>query len=894
VRNVETVYLIHHSHTDIGYTHDQPIVWDLHGRFIEEGLRLADKYSESNTDGAFRWTVENTGVLYEWLKHAAPETVERFIRLEKAGRIEVTGMFANLTPLLDIDELVESLQLVGKLREEYGFRINHAMNCDVNGEPWVLVDALLDAGIEGFSMAINTHFGGAPLNRPDVFWWEGPSGRKILAYSGWPYDAGWRYGLGQNENILEEWWPRIQTRMDEISYPLPVLMMQSFHPFGDNGPAFEGFTSFIDQWNAAGKSPHLVLATPLMWWDAVRLYTDRLPTYRGDWTDFWNFGSVSSAREQATNRNSRTRLRSADAAAAATIGLGNPLATRHLARTMKQYREEAWKALVLWDEHTWGADLSLRAPESEDTVTQWYHKAYYAYQARSLSQMLQRDALADLAIHVQRESAGDVLVFNPLPWTRTIFGEIPHHVAWPRGTPEDATSGRHSQDRVWSTDLYAEAAQTREGKVEQGRLGLPKVNVPGYGFKIVRRAELVDLLPERVREDAVVENARFRLTFDTDFGGLLSLYDKELGRELVNENSSYPLNGFVHEEVADKQHPWPRWLMFRMEWSSEQVERDRGWKPGWRANRRQPEGMRIHRVYDTPYGVRVIQVLDAPGIIGPLVQSVFLPEGEGYVEFESWWIMGQTTHPEATYLTFPFDVPGVVTRIDLGGQPMVAGVEQIPGVCYDYYTAQQWVDFSNDEFGVTVALPENPMVQFGDFHFGHNQQGFNLECATLLGWVTNTYWETNFRTHQPGGIHARYRVIPHAGAFDAATAYRHGQEAAIALPLVQHLGEPVLSETYPSSGALLCLPEQNESGSPVVTLHVKPSQKGEGLVVRLYNTGETERDVKIGSGLLQIEGAEMCDLHEITTGALEVSGGEVVIRTPVRRVTCVRLSVRAR
>lgn len=889
---VETVYLIHHSHTDIGYTHDQPIVWDLHGRFIEEAVRLASKYAGSTTDGAFRWTVENTGVLEEWLKHATPEMTQQFVELEKAGRIEVTGMFANLTPLLDTDELIESLQPVGRLREKYGFTITHAMNCDVNGEAWPLVDLLLDAGIEGFTMAINTHSGGAPLHRPDVFWWEGPSGRKVLAYNGWPYDTGWRFGIGHNEAILEDWWPRIQSRLDEIDYPLPVLMIQSFHPFGDNGPAFEGFTTFIDQWNAAGKSPHLVLATPNMWWQAVKQYADRLPTYRGDWTDFWNFGSISSAREQATNRNSRTRLRAADAAAAATLGLAEPLGTLHLARAMRQYREEAWKALNLWDEHTWGADLSLRAPESEDTVTQWHHKAYYAYQARSLSQMLQRDALADLARHVQRASKDELLVFNPLPWPRVISGEVPYHVVHPRGTPEDATSGRHAQDRVWSTDLYAEAAQTREGTVEQSRLGLPRVQAPGYGFALVRRADLVELQPARFREDAVVENKRFRLTFDTQFGGVTSLYDKELEREWYDDWSEYPLHGFIHEEVADKEHPWPRWLMFRMEWVSDQVERNRGWKPGWRANRRAPERVKAHRVYDTPYGQRIIQVLDAPGITGPLVQSVFLPENEGYVEFESWWVMGQTTHPEGTYLAFPFDVPDAVTRIDLGGQPMIAGSEQIPGVCYDYYTAQQWVDFSNQQFGVTIALPDNPMVQFGDFHFGHNQPEFNLERAMLLGWVTNTYWETNFRTHQPGGVHARYRVIPHAGGFDPAAAYRLGQEAAAAQPLIQHMGEPAASETYPSMGELLRLPEQTAPGGPVVTLHIKPARGSQGVVVRLYNTTENEQPVRIEPGLLKIVAAELCDFHENSLSALEVKNGAAVFSAPARRVCYVKLTVK--
>jgi len=214
---VHTLYFIHHSHTDIGYTHDQPIVFDLHQRFLDEAVSLADKYSGRDSDGAFRWTVETTFVLYRWLQQASPQQIERFKTLEGAGRIEVTGMFANLTPLFDTDQLVETFQLLRPLRDDFGFTIRHAMNCDVNGENWPLVDLLLDLGIEGLSMAINTHFGGAPMQRPNVFWWEGPSGRKILAYNGWPYDTGWRFGIGHDAVEFEEtWWPRVERRLAEI------------------------------------------------------------------------------------------------------------------------------------------------------------------------------------------------------------------------------------------------------------------------------------------------------------------------------------------------------------------------------------------------------------------------------------------------------------------------------------------------------------------------------------------------------------------------------------------------------------------------------------------------------------------------------------------------------
>ena len=199
---LETIYLVHHSHTDIGYTHDQPVVWELHTRFIDEALRLAEKHASSASDGAFRWTVETTVVLQRWLETASARDVDRLIALERAGRVEVTGMFANLTPLLDTDQLIESFQILRRLRADYGFNIRHAMNCDVNGENWPLVDVLLDLGIEGFTMAINAHFGGPVRPRPAVFNWQGPSGRSIPVNNGWPYDKGWREGIGRAADDL--------------------------------------------------------------------------------------------------------------------------------------------------------------------------------------------------------------------------------------------------------------------------------------------------------------------------------------------------------------------------------------------------------------------------------------------------------------------------------------------------------------------------------------------------------------------------------------------------------------------------------------------------------------------------------------------------------------------
>jgi alpha-mannosidase len=275
--------------------------------------------------------------------------------------------------------------------------------------------------------------------------------------------------------------------------------------------------------------------------------------------------------------------------------------------------------------------------------------------------------------------------------------------------------------------------------------------------------------------------------------------------------------------------------------------------------------------------------------VGPLKQSVLLPDQADYIECESWWEMGLETHPEATYLLYPLAVPQAVARLDLGGQAIVAGQDQLPGVCRDYFTAQQWVDFSNESVGVTIALPENPLVQLGDFHFGHNQTEFTLERAMLLGWVTNNYWETNFRAHQPGQVRARYRLTPHQGDFNEAQAHRLGLDAAYGqlVPIWQHLGELAAAPPlWPGAGSLLQLPGQN---SPVLTLHVKPAKDSTGLVVRLLNASDEAQPAEIGSGLLHIVAAHQCDLLEKPLQPLEVQNGIVSLSLPPRGLVTVQL-----
>lgn len=410
---VEEIHLVHHTHTDIGYTHDQPVVWDLQRRFIDEAIELVERDMDKDTLDAFKWTVEATGPLLHWLRSATETQIDRFRRLEDTGRIEVMGMLGNITPLYNTVELAESFEPLKTLRNTYELDIRHAMNCDVNGQNWPLVDIMLDADIEGFNMSINPYFGGVPLQFPDIFRWEGPSGRTIPTLNGYHYTIGRTIGIGRDaEEFSEVFWPMIERRLTQINYPLPALLIPCIHPYGDNGPPFEGFSSFIQSWNdrdevVAGDRPRIRMTTPAEYWDVVKEHEDELPIHRGDWTDFWNFGSGSSAFETAQNRESRRRLQIADAMESILGVLGNRKSDRHPARRSElNARNQAWWDLQFYDEHTWGAEIAVSSHESEDVQNEWTHKASYAANASSLSKLLQRDGIAELARHIPTDNRG--------------------------------------------------------------------------------------------------------------------------------------------------------------------------------------------------------------------------------------------------------------------------------------------------------------------------------------------------------------------------------------------------------------------------------------------------------------------------------------------------------
>ncbi|MEI6520507.1 MAG: hypothetical protein WCO98_10805, partial [bacterium] len=783
----------------------------------------------------------------------------------------------------------ELFQPVNRLRKDYGIQITHAMSADINGHNWPLGDVLLAAGIKTTSMAINCDFGGAPFTRPNLFNWQTPGGGLLPALNGWHYGTGTWVGIPDDAEQLLKNIPVIEQKLTEAGWQFPFAIMQVMAQGGDNRSADIHYSDFIRKWNEKGQRPRLRMITWREFWAQVQPHFAELPVHAGDWTDYWNFGSCSSARETAVARTSRARLRSADALHGWLEGMGVGRAgdesgadypgrdPKIILSTAGEYHKQAWKSLETWHEHTWGWFGHVGDPEHEDAASQWNHKAHTAYQTRSLSQLLARDGAAELSIRIANGEDDAIVLFNPLPWERTVYGKVPGPIInrdTARACPDDPSSSRHTQEQNIGVPGRMEA-----------------VTVPAAGYTVVDKSKIHPIEhQESHSEGAVVEDALRRIVFDRERGGIISWFDKTLNREMVDQTSEWRFGSVVHEEVASREDYYPRVrLNGPIYWDF--ALHKRAWHPDWRANRGSHVKLLSHKVYHTPVAIEVVQIVEVAGLANAATLKFIMPHHTGTVELQAHWMMGHVQHPESTYIAMPFAVTDATARYDVGAQAIEIDKQQLPGSCRDYFNLQNWVDFSNDGYGVTIATPENPLAQFGDFHFAHDQRELHLERAMFLGWITNNYWGTNFRGYQPGRVTARYVVQPHADGFNETAAHRFGMETAMPCIIQTSKESKRPQTTLPPVGTLLNLPAQ-----PVLTLHAMPSswanpQSEDGILLRMVNASDTPQTAAIGSGLLKIESAELCDIFGNATGNLAVKDGTVNIEMLPRGIVVVRLVV---
>ena len=95
-------YLIHHAHTDIGYTDRQEKIGWNHVKYLESVVDILREAESGKTEWkGFCWNVETFWMLERFLQRAKPAYISDFWRYVKEGKIGLSASYLNGTDLTD-------------------------------------------------------------------------------------------------------------------------------------------------------------------------------------------------------------------------------------------------------------------------------------------------------------------------------------------------------------------------------------------------------------------------------------------------------------------------------------------------------------------------------------------------------------------------------------------------------------------------------------------------------------------------------------------------------------------------------------------------------------------------------------------------------------------------
>jgi len=804
------IYFVQHSHTDIGYTRPQSEILAEHMRYIDYALDYCDQTDNLPDDAKFRWTCESAWVTREYLRSRPSSQIKRLIKRIEEGRIEVMGMYSNMAEISDENLMYDFLQPLKEFNK-HGIPVKTAMQNDVNGIAWCMPDYFKNTGVRYLIMGINMTRSILPFDKPTAFWWEAPSGARLLAFRADHYMTGNNFGIESKairpENML---WHLAD--LDDRGYPFDRIGIQYSGYRTDNAPPSTAACELVKQWNEKYEYPKLRLATAGEFMEYVeKNYADKLPVHRNAWLDWWTDGYGSTSRETAEVRKVQN-LKQVDEGLFTMVSMMGGELSESLEENMDHISENA----IFFDEHTCGADESISHPYSENSTKQWLQKGAYAWEALKKVTLLNEEALARFQPFLKKAAHPVIYVINSMGWTRS--GDIKIFI-------DNEVIPVENKVKIIDISTGKEVAAQILTRRREGAWWIIEVSdIPAMGYKALKVEVSTEPAPSVNPSSAgILENRFYKLVVDKSTGSVSSLFDKDLNRELIDHENQYQIGQPVRETSVKRDTP--------------------------PFNRTTPVNVKVENgengsVWES---VRITSDLDGfekgtEGSPKGIITEIRLYKNVKKVEFKFMANKLILTDPEALYVAFPFSLSESRIVFETIGGTLTQG-QQLPGSSSDWNVAQNFVSVRGKAGQIIVVSDEIPLWHFSDFNMGKFERYPKKGKPWLYSWVMNNYWFTNFRAYQEGAFSWSYQITSTSDTTNTyATKYAWGER------------NPFPTRTFPAGADELKAPSLETlkiTGSPnAILINSRPAFKGKGTVLLHFRELEGQTaELKLSSAV---------------------------------------------
>ncbi|WP_316818239.1 hypothetical protein [Pedobacter nyackensis] len=710
---VTDIWVVFKTHCDLGYTMSAKAVLKQYREdMMDNAIKLIEQERSKEEAERFKWSIAGWPMWGNILGELQiPERKQKVEQALKEGYINVHAFPVTMhTDVFEPEDYVRALGFSSKVARKYGLRLPIAAKMtDVPAHSWFLPTLLYHAGIKFLQIGCNYSNRGPML--PELFWWEGPDGSRILC------------------NYTTEYGSGIEPPRDWPSKNYLAVSMTH----DNEGPPSPEQVEKVRKEAGKIKGAKLHIGTLDDFANALLAEKPDIPVIKGDMVDPWIHGVMAMPQETKIARNVRP-LQSALEVLNTQLNLWK-METSPIAEKLAISYENS----MLYGEHTWGAmtpgwgffsmDGKNRGIErylyGDDFVRarkEGFYKKFessfqehrrYIKNTDSIVSTELNSRLKTLSENVKAK-AGEIIVYNTLPWVRSGAVNVAGETIWVN-------------------------------------------NIPAKGYKVVKN----DLkAPVSLKDHSAVLNTKyFTVRFDQNKGGIASLIEKSTGKELVLQNDEFILGQYLHEKFSYAQT-----LDYYNKYCTMSNSFNASVKPNmpkdipYAAVSLKNWEMKVEK---SSFADEVTLIANNTDGIAQSIAIKFTFPNEGAFVDVNWKIDGKVpgTLPEGGWLCFPFNVKNPVIQVGrIGGVMDLEKDQVVGGNRYIYGVNTGAVLKEKGGLGMGICAIDAPLMSFGEPGLWKYDYDYLPKKAAVFVNLYNNMWNTNFPYWTEGSWSERVRV----------------------------------------------------------------------------------------------------------------------------------------
>lgn len=738
------VYALPMEQADFGYNDLPARTLEWENRFIDKALEIQRRYT------SYKFTLDAAANLKSYLSTRKTGNTDQVLELLKNGKWGMNALYANFfTALSTPEELFRALDFSLGASRKFHFPLDSASQTDEPSVTWSLPQILNYAGIKYLANGSDPIRGALNpiglLNFHSPFYWETPTGSKILVWSGVSYTAvddmtwgGWNPDSARNRSYapsvfgLKRSLPLFLSQYDRDDYPFDSVLLYGLH--NDEIPMRHwGDADSIELWNREYAFPKIILATQRDFFTHITsAFETKIPTFRGDEGSYWEDEAGADARIAAEIRTAQEQLAAAERFESVAEWL-----QPHLKFDTQGY-DAAWKNILLADSYVWSDANSLRRPESSRTLRgEAAHRAWADAASQQSSDLL-LVATDKIAEQIETNQQG-MVIFNPESWPRSDFFET------------DLESDEELVDPATGRSIPCGSIKMRAG---YQRVRCWASNVPALGYMFYAIAKGTVPRGETLivsSSSPTVENEFYRIQFNTQTGGIEHLVDKSIGKELVNSGAKYQLNEYLYVSGGDPGNFIPGSLKDNRLLAADVTLP----LPKLTVNR--PHLTEPIQALRFPWGIEVI--VRSRALNTPLIKStIILPDMAKQIYIRNDVQKTATLRKEGVYFAFPFALTRPQFKYQIATTWVDPVTDLLPGANRQWFASQGGVWAQGKEKKVGWATVDAPLITLEDINRGLWPNTIQIRNATVFSYAMNNYWYTDTPAQQGGQFTFRYAI----------------------------------------------------------------------------------------------------------------------------------------